>query len=222
MPLEHDGQTLTVCTNRPGKAGYLEAVEPTDSCRNFRRRRGKPVRITPPEPPSDDIRYIALTQGRYAIVDAADYDMLNRYRWCTSGKGRRAYAARGHKGKHVSMHRFLMKPPKGMVVDHINGNGLDNRRCNLRICTQQQNLYNSRPKGKSSRFKGPCWDKSRQKWVVLIRYEGRNHMIGRFDDEIEAARAYDRKAYELFGEYAWLNFPEELGLEPRCTHERGT
>jgi hypothetical protein len=222
VPLRYDGQTLTVCTNRPGQAGSLAAVEPTDSCRNFRAKRPKPVRTVPPDPPDDSVRYIALTKGRYAIVDAADYEVLNRYRWCVSGKGSRAYAVRCHKGTHISMHRFLMKPPKGMVVDHINGNGLDNRRSNLRICTQQQNLYNSRPKGKSSRFKGPCWDKSRQKWIVIIRYEGRNMQIGRFDDEVEAARAYDRKAYELFGEYAWLNFPEEFGLEPRHAHERGT
>jgi len=97
-----------------------------------------------------------------------------------------------------------------MVVDHKDGNGLNDRRSNLRVCTQQQNLYNSRPHGRSSRFKGPCWDKAKRRWVVYIRHDGRNVFIGRFRDEAEAARAYDHKAYELFGEYAYLNFPEEI------------
>jgi hypothetical protein len=96
-----------------------------------------------------------------------------------------------------------------MVVDHIDHDGLNDRRSNLRICTQRQNLYNSRPKGRSSRFKGVCWDKARQRWVVYIRYGGRNRFIGQFADEIEAAKAYDRAAASLFGEYAYLNFPKE-------------
>jgi hypothetical protein len=107
------------------------------------------------------------------------------------------------------MHRFLRHPPPGMVVDHINGNRLDNRAGNTRICTQQQNTFNSRPKGKSSKFKGVCWDKSKRKWLVPICIDGKNSWTGRFDDEVEAARAYDRKAAEIFREYAFLNLPQE-------------
>ena len=113
-------------------------------------------------------------------------------------------------GRTVALHRFLTNAPKGMVVDHIDGNGLNNRQSNLRVCTQRQNLYNSRPKGRHSQYKGVCWDKYRKRWVVYVRYEGRNIVVGRFRDEAEAARAYDRKAYELFGEYAYLNFPHEI------------
>jgi hypothetical protein len=151
-----------------------------------------------------------LTKGKFAIVDAADYERVNAYMWYAAGSARRPYACCRHNGKHLSMHRFLMNPPEWMVVDHIDGNGLNNRRSNLRVCTQGQNSYNSRPRGKSSQYKGVRRDKSRNRWVVYVRCNGHSHYVGRFRDEIEAARAYDRKAYELFGEYAWLNFPEEL------------
>jgi hypothetical protein len=76
--------------------------------------------------------------------------------------------------------------------------------------TPYENLFNSRPRGKSSRFRGVCWDKHRQRWVVHVCRNGRNHAVGGYEDEVEAARAYDRRAYEQFGEYAYLNFPEEI------------
>jgi len=202
-------QELLVCAGRPETPGQLTVVQPSGACRRFLKRRSISARLTPPEP-HDGICYIALTKGKFAIVDAADYERVNAYKWCATGSGRRVYACRHYNGKNLSMHRFLMNPPQWMVVDHIDGNGLNNRRSNLRICTQRQNVYNSRPKGKSSRYKGVCRDKSKNRWVVYVRHNGRNHYVGRFRDEIEAARAYDRKAYELFGEFAWLNFPEEL------------
>ena len=99
---------------------------------------------------------------------------------------------------------------KGMVVDHIDGNGLNNRRSSLRICTHRQNMWNSRPRGKGSKYKGVCWDKSRKRWIVVVRRGDLHIHLGRFDDEVEAARAYDRKAFELFGEFAYLNFPDEI------------
>ena len=113
-------------------------------------------------------------------------------------------------GTTVSLHRFLMDAPQGMVVDHIDGNTLDDRRRNLRVCTQQQNRYNTRPQRKSSHFKGVCWDKAKRRWMVYVRHEGKSIFVGRFCSEVEAARAYDRKAYECFGEYAYLNFPNEV------------
>jgi hypothetical protein len=102
------------------------------------------------------------------------------------------------------MHRLIMQAPKGMVVDHINGNGLDNRRCNLRLCTPAQNRRNRhKHAGGRSRFLGvsPCGDK----WNA--RVAGR--YLGLFDDEVEAAKARDRKARQLYGEHAWLNFPPD-------------
>jgi len=108
------------------------------------------------------------------------------------------------------MHRAIMQPPKGMVVDHIDGNGLDQRRANLRVGTQRRNSHNRRPsRWTSSRFKGVYFCKATRKWVATIGYEGKAIYLGSFDDEAEAARAYDRKARELFGAYAYLNFPEE-------------
>ncbi len=216
VPMRDGRRRRIACTNRPGRPGTIVLLRRTEACRNWRRRRPKPVRTIPPEPPNDEVRYIPLTQGKFAIVDAADYERLSRYKWCATRSGRKWYACRRHKGRMIFMHRFLMNPPKGMVVDHIDGGGLNNRRGNMRICTQQQNIYNSRPKGKTSKYKGVTWDKNRRQWIVLIRYEGRSILVGRFDDEIEAAKAYDRKAFELFGEFAWLNFPEEIpGVRPR-------
>jgi hypothetical protein len=213
---------LLVCMDRPGVPGRLAIVQACDVCHRFRKKREETVRLEPPKPPSDDVRYIPLTKGLFAIVDAADYERVSQHKWCATGSGERAYACRSVKGKYLSMHRFLLNPPKGKVVDHADGNRLNNRMSNLRACTQQQNLYNSRPKGRSSRYKGVCRDKDKKKWVVYVRHKGKDHYIGRFDAEIDAARAYDRKAFEVFGEYAWLNFPEEYGMSPRQRLWKGT
>jgi hypothetical protein len=113
-------------------------------------RRERAVWTVPPEPPNDEIRYIPLTKGLYAIVDAADYEWLSKYKWTALIVGDKAYAIRSHKGKTILMHREIMQPPPGMVVDHINGVSLNNRRCNLRVCTPLQNRYNSRPRPKLS------------------------------------------------------------------------
>ncbi len=105
------------------------------------------------------------------------------------------------------MHRQIMNAPAGLVVDHIDGNGLNNRKSNLRVCTQGQNSLNSRPRRNcSSRYKGVSFYKRDKIWQAQIFYNFRTINIGRFDDEVEAALAYDRKAEELFGEFAYLNF----------------
>ena len=97
-------------------------------------------RIEPPEPPDDSIRYIPLTKGQYAIVDAEDYERVNQYKWCASGGNRKRtmYAMRIQNHKCILMHRFLMGASEGMVVDHINGNGLNNRKSNLRLCSRSR------------------------------------------------------------------------------------
>jgi hypothetical protein len=107
----------------------------------------------PREPPDDSVRYVPLTRGKFVIVDTADYERVSGYKWCASGSGDRWYAVRNDRGRKVSMHRFLIDAPKGMVVDPIDGNGLNDRQSNLRVCTQRQNLLNSRARGKSSRLK---------------------------------------------------------------------
>ncbi len=201
---------LLICFHKAGAAGEISEVTPCMTCPNFRPLRPPIVRSAPKDSPDPAVRYISLTKGKHAIVDAADYPALARYKWYAQGpkKNGAFYAYRGHRGRTISMHRQIMKPPKGMVVDHINGNGLDNRRCNLRICTHLQNLQNTRRhRPGKSRFRGvyPRGDK----WQASIQHDGKPLYLGLFDDECEAARARDRKALELAGEFAVLNFPDE-------------
>jgi hypothetical protein len=157
----------------------------------------------------------------YATVDAADYEWLSQYRWHArfDKGGHLVYAARAthfwKDGKHyrrsILMHREIMQPPEGMVVDHINSNGINNRRCNMRICTQAQNVQNRRPPAsEKSRFIG-VWREGK-KWRAAIRCKGEHFGLGLFEDDVAAARARDRKAVELFGEFARLNFPEAFGV----------
>jgi HNH endonuclease len=205
------------CVNHPDAPGVLTEVSGAGSCRNFRARRKKAVRTVPPEPPNDAIRYIALTQGRYAIVDAADYEWLNQWKWCAARSGNLWYAYRKHHGKTVRMHQLIMNPPKGMVVDHINGNGLDDRRDNLRICTRRQNAWNHgrrKADNASSEFLGVYRRKEDpDKCYVRVTRDGQATNLGPFDTEIQAAQARDQKACELHGEFAYLNFPEALKHE---------
>ena len=103
------------------------------------------------------------------------------------------------------MHNVIMKPSEGFIVDHINGNGLDNRRSNLRIVTRQQNTFNSVHKGGTSKYKGVALDKESGLWRAYIAKDGKRTWLGRFPDELSAAIAYDKAAKDMFGEYAKLN-----------------
>jgi hypothetical protein len=197
------------CVNSADRPGRLTPVLPNSVCPNFRARREPAVWTVPPEPPNESIRYIGLTKGRYAVVDAADYEWLSKYKWTALVVGDKVYAIRSHKGKTILMHREIMQPAQGMVVDHIDGNGLNNCRGNLRVCTPQQNTFNSRPRPKKSKFKGVRYDAETGKWIAEITHNGIKYHLGTFATEVEAARAYDRKAVELQGPYARLNFPEE-------------
>jgi hypothetical protein len=194
-----------MCANHPATPGQLRPVPYGEPCRNFRAKR-----VPPPEPPNDKVRYIQLTRGMHAVVDAKNYEWLNSYRWCIQAAraGHTHYATRREKGRKILMHREIMKPPPGKVVDHINRNGLDNREANLRNCTRFQNYQNRYWEAGKSKFRGvsPVGDK----WQAVVVYNGQTIYLGLFDDEVEAAKARDRKAYELAGEYAYLNFPDEI------------
>jgi len=98
----------------------------------------------------------------------------------------------------------------GLVVDHINCDGLDNRRANLRLATRQQNKCNSRPSshGGTSRYKGVWWEKDKRKWRAAVGFNGKIKHLGAFDNEIEAAKARDAAAKKYHGQFAWLNFPD--------------
>ncbi len=153
---------------------------------------------------------IKLSCGKWAIVDAADYEQLSEYRWCALEKGRSWYAKTlNRNGTILSMHRLILNAPKGLFVDHINHNGLDNRRENLRLCTHLENLRNARPStGGSSKYKGVSWEKAKKRFRAKINHNRKGIHLGYFKNEIDAAKAYDKKAKELFGEFAYLNFPD--------------
>ena len=161
------------------------------------------------------------------LLDEADYFQFvenDRYKWwirkvstrlwVDSSYGFYAMGWDRHAKKQVALHRVMLDAPKGMVVDHINRNGLDNRRSNLRLCTHKENMQNRRANSKNSTgYKGVRLTKSGKKYIARVcqKLDGKTveHYLGTYDTPEEAARAYDAKAIELFGEYASLNFPEE-------------
>ena len=166
----------------------------------------------------EDISLIALGHWRYAIVDTEDLRRLSRFRWCTSKKSKKSskpliYAHRNDGDKIVYMHREVLSEvllvDASKEIDHINGNSLDNRKTNLRVCTRRQNAQNLRKgKGYSSRFKGVCWSKNTGKWRARIDHSDKQIHLGYFESESQAAKAYDEKAKELFGKFAHPNFPQ--------------
>jgi hypothetical protein len=161
--------------------------------------------------------YGAKAAGRVAIIDADDYDLVSPYRWRVRERLRPGgriwgpYAVTSLPIKMPSaacygMHQLITGWP---LVDHVSGDGLYNRRSNLRPATVAQNSQNRRPyPGGSSRFKGVCWNSKSGKWQAGIKINRRSCHLGLFVSEEDAARAYDKAAREVFGEYAYLNFPE--------------
>jgi len=157
------------------------------------------------------MKKIPLTQGRFAIVDDDIFEGLSACKWHVKRGPNTFYAGcimnRRPDGATTLMHRLIMNAQKGQQVDHIDGNGLNNIKSNLRFCTSTQNKQNGRSyKNSTSKYKGVSWHRSGQKWQARIRLNGKQVYIGVFNDEAEAARAYDCKAEKLFGEFARLNF----------------
>lgn len=155
-------------------------------------------------------KHILLTQGKQALVDDDEFDELALVKWCYRG----GYAVRTEgtraNQRTVVMHRLVMDAPANAVVDHINGDKLDNRRCNLRLATTAENIRNSaRSVRNTSGFKGVSFDRSRGKWFASICANRKLKNLGRYATAEEAARVYDRAARELHGEFAKVNFPEE-------------
>ena len=191
-----------ICKNKEGSKGLWQIVDYGGRCGNFRRKASS-LRSG-----GDDVAHIPLTQGKVALIDAEDYASLIRYKWHVGKNKRVFYASTCVKSRTLFMHRVIMRPPKGMVVDHINHDGLDNRRSNLRICTNAQNVRNSRPCiGKTVKYKGVSFHKINRSFRANIKFQGKTVTIGCYEDEVAAAKAYDEKAKELYGEYAYLNFP---------------
>ena len=157
---------------------------------------------------------IPLTQGKVALVDDDDVERIIQYLWRAEPKGDAWYASSIHPrtGQKMYLHRFILNLESGdSDMDHINGNGLDCRKSNLRLATRSQNGAN-RPKfsGRySSKYKGVGWKKQNQRWAASIRVNTKLIHLGYFLVEEDAARAYDRAAIKYFGEFAKTNFPRE-------------
>lgn len=189
------------------------------SCAQSYRNRLRVTRTMTPPPSVDGARWVALTQGKFALVDEADFADVSRRNWCAIQKRSKTnnlyawYALRGRtledaggKKTPVLLHRYLLgEPPE--EVDHCNGDGLDNRRENLRKATHRQNMMNSSSRKGSSRFKGVSW--GRDCWIAMIRDNYRTVHLGGFAIEEDAARAYDEAARRLHGEFARVNFPRD-------------
>ncbi|MCG7852853.1 MAG: HNH endonuclease, partial [Methanosarcinaceae archaeon] len=161
-------------------------------------------------------RRIRFSGPRYAKVDPEDYERLAGYEWFCAKRRGNFYGARmgaiGESGKRgiVYMHREVIEVGKGMVADHVNHDGADNRKANLRAATRGENGCNKRMRrvAGTSKYKGVMFKKSRGKWVARIGVGGRQIHLGYFEDEIDAAKAYDNAARKYHGEFAALNFPD--------------
>ena len=163
------------------------------------------------------MKFIPLTQGQFAQVDDADYESLIRFKWNADKNGLTFYAKRWEKGKNIKMHRQILglTDPK-IEADHEDHNGLNNQRKNLRKCTHADNVKNRTGYGKS-KYVGVKFTSSKKPqkkpWITQIRINGKQVHIGCFTTEIEAARAFDKRAKEVHGEFANLNFPDYLITE---------
>lgn len=161
------------------------------------------------------MKKIKISSGYECILDDDDYDKFSKFNWFASKKRSGIYVYRSqrygirkeNKRLTIYLHREIMNAKKYDYVDHINGNTLDNRKQNLRICTNEQNLHNSKKTNKecTSKFKGVCWDKSKKKWLVSITINKKHKFIGRYDSELEAAEIYNKHATLIYGEFAKLN-----------------
>lgn len=146
-------------------------------------------------------KHIPLTKGQFAIVDDDDYDYLSKRKWHVNTGYAETWIS---KGVRRLMQDMIATHATGLCVDHINGNKLDNRKSNLRVCTKRQNSYNRKlSKNNKTGLKGVSPDRNKFRAVIYWNYK-RIH-LGMFDSPADAAAAYDRKALELYGEFAKLN-----------------
>ena len=158
------------------------------------------------------MKEIPLNRGFVALVDDEDYEMVARYKWSVLTTGPNRIAVQGViDGKHWQLHRYILKPEsRSIQIDHINANALDSRRSNMRIATSRQNALNRRKISRpcTSIYRGVSLDRGR-KWAVQMTIDNKPKNLGRFDCELEAARAFDDAVREHCGEWGRYNFPRD-------------
>ena len=210
----------SACADCPGRTCGVYAGS---YCRNFCPKPGVQCGPRGPAiPEGEPVCKIPLTQGLFAIVDPEDFEELNKHKWCIARSDGICYAVRkGPDGRLIMMHREIMKTPEGMVVDHKNLDGLDNRKVNMRNGTKAQNCYNHRPPRGGTGFKGVKYIAEIGKYKATVGHQGKAIVLGLFDDPIEAAKARDRVARELHGEFAYLNFPDEFAGNGKADSQQG-
>lgn len=158
------------------------------------------------------MKEIELSKGYVALIDDEDFELVNQYSWHASFSHNKVYASTrmsmmNGRRNILFMHRLIMNAPSHLEVDHKDGDSLNNTRSNLRLATHAQNQMNIRKKkGMTSQFKGVHKLQDLNKWCARIKFNQISISLGRFTSEIEAAKAYDLKARELFGEFANTNF----------------
>lgn len=170
--------------------------------------------VSPELSPPPGAALIPLSRGKVAIVDAADYEWLMQWKWKARKGHSTFYALRRVDGHIISMHRVIMGvTDPGVLIDHANRNGLDNRRCNIRIATRSQNMHNRiASSNNTSGYKGVHWDARKRKWIAKIGSNDERKHLGHFDSAEDAARAYDIAALAMHGEFARPN--SEPGAAP--------
>ena len=158
---------------------------------------------------SQDHALVPLSKGKFVKIDLDDVEKVKPYTWSYSNPNlTKEYAITQIKGtsRFEYLHRFIMDADSNTEVDHRDGDGLNCRRSNMRICTSGQNSMNSKKReNTSSHFKGVCWAKNRNKWLAYIAKNHKTYWLGYFLTETDAAKAYNLKAKELFGDFARLN-----------------
>ena len=171
------------------------------------------------------MKNIKLTQGQFALINDEDYEFINKYKWYAQKGKNTFYTMRTitirsqdvqkgikRKRKTILMHRVILERKlkrqlrSDEYADHINHRGLDNRRNNLRLCSQSENIANSiKHKKASSIYKGVSWSQGYRKWQAQIKINRESKHGGYFDSELDAAKAYNEMALKYFGEFAKLN-----------------
>jgi hypothetical protein len=155
------------------------------------------------------MKEVKLTKGKVSLVDDDDFGRVSKFKWHANWNNYNWYAKRSFTGgRQESLHHFIFGVGNGVMLDHINGESLDNRKSNLRICNKMQNAGNSRKRidGCSSKYKGVGWNKRTHRWIVRIRMGGERKYIGSFLNEDDAGRAYDAEASKYFGVFSRPNF----------------